>query len=208
MGNAQPADPGMMPPGKSSKQALNALAIMFGQEKGSFKSIFDAQPFFSQLAEMQNSDAFKQKALLSEETQQYLKKDGGLLGSIYKEGLAGPGLSGAEQSYFTEQIGAEQAARGIYGSPVSGAQAGALLGMYGIQRQMQRQDRALAILNGVSPQPAPQYNVPGNFLSQGDKALQGYQAYGGFYGTQMQAQGQAYQGLGQAGGMAAGLLLL
>lgn len=208
MGNSQPQDPGMMGPGKQTKQALNALALMFGQEKGSFKSIFDAQPFFDQLSQMQQESAFNTQTGISEKTQEYLKNDGGLLGSIYKEGLAGPGLSQAEQSFFQQQIGSEQAARGVYGSPVSGAQAGALLGMYGIQRQMQRQDRALQILSGLTPAAAPQYNVPGNFGTMQQGALQGYQAYGQYYGAQMQAQGSAYQGLGQAAGTAAGLAMM
>lgn len=210
MGNSQPSDPGMMPAGKQTKQALNALAIMFGQPKGSFQSIFDAQPFFDQLASMQNTAALQQKEQISFETQEYLKNnsDAGLLGQIYKEGLAGPGLSAAENEFFTQQIASEQAARGVFGSPVSGAQAGALLGMYGIQRQMQRQDRALQILSGLTPGMAPQYNVPGNFISQQQGALQGYQAYGGYYGAQLQAQGQAYQGLGQAAGTAAALAFI
>lgn len=208
MGNSQPSSPGKMGTVKQTKQALDGLALMFGQEKGSFKSIFDAQPFFDQLADLQNQEAFDQKTGLTAKTEQYLKNDSGLLGSIYKEGLQGLGLSESENAYFTQQIASEQAARGVYGAPVSGAQAGALLGMYGIQRQMQRQDRALQILSGLAPGPSPQYNVPGNFGTMQQGALQGYSAYGGYYGAQMQAQGQAYQGLGQAAGTAAGLAML
>lgn len=203
LGNNQPSSPGQMGPVKSTQKALDALAVMFGQAKGSFKSIFDAQPFFDQLMQMQNNAALGQKQEMTQKTQDFLKGDSGLLGSIYKEGLQGPGLGAEETSYFTQQIASEQASRGVYGSPVSGAQAGALLGMYGVQRQMQRQDRALQILSGMTPGMAPQYNVPGNFLSQQGAGLQGYGAYAPFYGAQMQAQSQAYQGLGQAAGMAA-----
>jgi hypothetical protein len=201
----------MMPAGKSTKQALNALAVMFGQPKGSFTSILDAQPFFNALQQAQLENTIAQsgtvaeaKVGLSQKTEALLKADSGLLGSIYKEGLQGPGLSPAEQEFFSQQIGAEQAARGVYGSPVSAAQAGSLLGMYGIQRQMQRQDRALQILSALAPPafgPSPQFNVPGNFGTQQQAALQGYSAYGQYYAANLGAEGGAYQGLGQFGGM-------
>jgi hypothetical protein len=205
----------MMPASKSTKQALAALETMFGQAKGSFKSIMDAQPFFNALQQAQLENTIAQsgtvaeaKVGLSQKTEALLKSDSGLLGSIYKEGLQGPGLSAAEQEFFSQQIGAEQAARGVYGSPVSAAQAGSLLGMYGIQRQMQRQDRALQILSALAPPafgPSPQFNVPGNLMSQQQAALQGYSAYGQYYGANLGAEGAAYQGLGTAAGLAAGI---
>jgi hypothetical protein len=202
-GQDDPDDP--LPPGKQAKQALNALAVMFGQPKGSFKSIFDVQPFFDQLGMMQGQAALSQKTGLTEATADWLKKDSGLLGSIFKEGFQGPGLSDAEKDFFSQQIGSEQAARGVYGSPVSAAQAGSLLGMYGIQRQMQRQDRALQILSGMAPGTLPQYNVPGNFPSMVQGSQFGYQAYAPYYQANLNAEAQAYQGLGQAAGLAVGL---